>query len=38
MNLDVFIALLKLESLIRQRKWHQAYLAADLLKQKAEGL
>lgn len=35
MNLDAFIALLKLQRLIRARKWHAAYLAADLLEQMA---
>jgi hypothetical protein len=33
MNLDAFIALLKLQRLIRARKWHAAYLAAEVLDQ-----
>jgi len=35
MNLDTYIALLKLLRLIRERKWHAAYLAADVMDQKA---
>lgn len=31
MNLDAFIALLKLQRLIRACKWHEAYLAAEAM-------